>query len=174
MKPILEQLDDKRSAARLGGGEKRIAAQHDKGKLTARERLDVLLDPGSFEETGMFVEHQCTDFGMGAIRKIPGDGVGDRFRHGERPAGLCVRQGLHRVLAVRSRWPMPGKITPAAGNRAEKKRRAHHRPVLMPAARASRKVSMRLGGYAEIFQNNVLASGVIPQISVIMGPCAGG
>ena len=62
MKPILEQLDDKRAAARLGGGEKRIAAQHEKGKLTARERLEVLLDAGSFEETGMFVEHQCTEF----------------------------------------------------------------------------------------------------------------
>ena len=64
MKAVLDQLEEKRSAARLGGGEKRIEAQHDKGKLTARERLEVLLDAGSFEEFDMFVEHDCTEFGM--------------------------------------------------------------------------------------------------------------
>ncbi|MFY7940434.1 MAG: carboxyl transferase domain-containing protein, partial [Burkholderiaceae bacterium] len=74
MHDILEQLEKKRAAARLGGGEKRIAAQHAKGKLTARERLDLLLDEGSFEEWDMFVEHRCADFGM-QDNKIPGDGV---------------------------------------------------------------------------------------------------
>ncbi|HQX68620.1 MAG TPA: carboxyl transferase domain-containing protein, partial [Ottowia sp.] len=74
MKPILEQLEQKRVAARLGGGQKRIDAQHAKGKLTARERIEVLLDAGSFEEWDMFVEHRCADFGMDATH-IPGDGV---------------------------------------------------------------------------------------------------
>src|SRR5512138_3959751 len=74
MHDIIHQLDEKRSRARLGGGDKRIAAQHAKGRLTARERLSVLLDPGSFEEYDMFVEHNATDFGM-AEQKIPGDGV---------------------------------------------------------------------------------------------------
>ena len=74
MHDIIEQLEYKRAAARLGGGEKRIAAQHAKGKLTARERLELLLDQGTFEEWDMFVEHRCTDFGM-ADHKVPGDGV---------------------------------------------------------------------------------------------------
>ena len=74
MQDILEQLEAKRAAARMGGGEKRISAQHGKGKLTARERLEVLLDEGTFEEWDMFVEHGCTDFGM-QDNKIPGDGV---------------------------------------------------------------------------------------------------
>mgnify|MGYP000300693729 CR=1 FL=1 len=74
MHDIIEQLERKRAAARLGGGDKRIAAQHAKGKLSARERLELLLDDGSFEEWDMFVEHRCADFGM-ADKKIPGDGV---------------------------------------------------------------------------------------------------
>lgn len=74
MHDIIRQLDDKRAAARLGGGQKRIDAQHAKGKLTARERIELLLDPGTFEEWDMFVEHRCTDFDM-ADTKIPGDGV---------------------------------------------------------------------------------------------------
>ena len=74
MKDILQQLEDRRAEARLGGGEKRIAAQHSKGKLTARERIEVLLDEGSFEEFDTFVSHRCTDFGMDKV-KMPGDGV---------------------------------------------------------------------------------------------------
>ena len=74
MQEILKQLESKRELARLGGGEKRIATQHKKGKLTARERLEVLLDAGTFEEWDMFVEHRCVDFGMDE-QKIPGDGV---------------------------------------------------------------------------------------------------
>ena len=74
MKDILDKLDERRAEARRGGGDKRIEAQHKRGKLTARERIDVFLDPGSFEEFGMFVEHRATDFGM-AQKKIAGDGV---------------------------------------------------------------------------------------------------
>src|SRR3546814_12961403 len=74
MQDSIRQLEEKRAQARLGGGQKRIEAQHGKGKLTARERLELLLDPGSFEEWDMFVEHDCTDFGM-AEQKTPGDGV---------------------------------------------------------------------------------------------------
>src|SRR6202166_1130175 len=74
MQEILRRLESERAAARAGGGERRIKAQHDKGKLSARERIDVLLDPGSFEEWAMFVEHRCGDFGM-ETQKIPGDGV---------------------------------------------------------------------------------------------------
>jgi propionyl-CoA carboxylase beta chain len=74
MQHILDELEKRRDQARLGGGEKRIAAQHAKGKLTARERIDVLLDEGSFEEYDMFVEHRCSDFGM-ENQKVPGDGV---------------------------------------------------------------------------------------------------
>ncbi|MDO8280181.1 MAG: carboxyl transferase domain-containing protein, partial [Burkholderiaceae bacterium] len=74
MQEIIEQLENKRELARLGGGVKRLAAQHGKGKLSARERLEILLDEGTFEEWDMFVEHRCTDFGM-ADNKIPGDGV---------------------------------------------------------------------------------------------------
>jgi propionyl-CoA carboxylase beta chain len=74
MQHILEELERRREQARLGGGERRVQAQHAKGKLTARERIEVLLDEGSFEETDMFVEHRCTEFGM-ADQKVPGDGV---------------------------------------------------------------------------------------------------
>ena len=74
MQDILDQLEAKRQGARMGGGEQRIAAQHARGKLAARERLELLLDPGSFEETDMFVEHRCNDFGM-PEQTVPGDGV---------------------------------------------------------------------------------------------------
>jgi len=170
MKPILEQLDDKRSAARLGGGEKRIAAQHDKGKLTARERLDVLLDPGSFEETGMFVEHQCTDFGMGDS-KIPGDGV---------VTGSGTVNGRLVYVFAKDFTVFGGSLSLAHARkitRLQETALKNGAPIIglfdAGGARIQEGVDA-LGGYAEIFQNNVLASGVIPQISVIMGPCAGG
>ena len=103
MSSTIAELDRRRAAARLGGGEKRIAAQHAKGKLTARERLDVLLDEGSFEELDMFVEHNCVDFGM-QDQVIPGDGVVTGIGHDQRPAGVRVQPGFHRVrrLAVAS------------------------------------------------------------------------
>ena len=170
MKPILEQLDDKRAAARLGGGEKRIAAQHAKGKLTARERIDVLLDPGSFEETGMFVEHQCADFGMGES-KIPGDGV---------VTGSGTVNGRLVYVFAKDFTVFGGSLSLAHARkitRLQETALKNGAPIIglfdAGGARIQEGVDA-LGGYAEIFQNNVLASGVIPQISVIMGPCAGG
>ena len=106
MQDILRQLEEKRAAAKLGGGVRRIDAQHAKGKLTARERIDLLLDEGSFEEWDMFVEHRCNDFGMDE-QKIPGRRRRHRLRHDQRPAGVRVQPGLHRVrrLALPRRMP---------------------------------------------------------------------
>jgi len=168
--PIIAELEARRAAARLGGGQARIDAQHAKGKLTARERLDVLLDEGSFEELDMYVEHDCTDFGMDAV-KVPGDGVvtGSGTINGrlvfvfsqdftvfggalsERHAGkICKIMDM----AMKVGAPVIG-LNDSGG------------------ARIQEGVAS-LGGYAEVFQRNVLASGVVPQISLVMGPCAGG
>ena len=170
MQDIIEQLRAKQAAARLGGGEHRIKQQHLKGKLTARERLAVLLDDGSFEELDMFVEHRSTDFDM-ADQKIPGDGV---------VTGYGTING--RLLFVFSQdfTVMGGSLSEA---NAEKICKIMDQAMKVGApviglndsggARIQEGVAS-MGGYAEIFQRNVLASGVIPQISVIMGPCAGG
>ncbi|QEH35164.1 putative propionyl-CoA carboxylase beta chain 5 [Aquisphaera giovannonii] len=170
MYDIIRQLDEKRAAARLGGGEKRIAAQHAKGKLTARERIELLLDPGSFEEWDMFKGHRCTDFGM-AGQSVPGDGV---------VTGYGTVNG--RVMFVFSQdfTVFGGSLSEA---HAEKicKIMDHAMKVGAPViglndsggARIQEGVAS-LGGYADVFQRNVLASGVIPQVSLIMGPCAGG
>ncbi|MCU0891005.1 MAG: acyl-CoA carboxylase subunit beta [Sandarakinorhabdus sp.] len=166
----LEELERRRAAARLGGGEKRIAAQHAKGRLTARERLDILLDPGSFEELDMYVEHNCTDFGM-AETVIPGDGV---------VTGSGTING--RLVFVFSQ-----DFTVFGGSLSERHAQKICKimdmamkvgaPVIglndSGGARIQEGVAS-LGGYAEVFQRNVLASGVVPQISLIMGPCAGG
>ena len=96
MQDILDQLEKKRALARLGGGQKRIDAQHAKGKLTARERIELLLDDGTFEEWDMFVEHRCTDFGM-EDNKIPRRRCGYGLRHDQRPPGLRLQPGLHGV-----------------------------------------------------------------------------
>ncbi len=170
MHEIIRQLEDKRSAARLGGGQKRIDAQHAKGKLTARERLDVLLDPASFEEWDMFVEHRCHDFGM-ADQKIPGDGV---------VTGYGTINGRLVFVFSQDFTVFGGALSEA---HAEKicKIMDHAIRVGAPViglndsggARIQEGVAS-LGGYAEVFQRNVMASGVVPQISVIMGPCAGG
>jgi len=170
MKEIIRQLEEKRAAARVGGGQKRIDAQHAKGKLSARERIELLLDPKSFEEWDMFVEHRCNDFGM-AQNRIPGDGV---------VTGYGTVNG--RVVFVFSQdfTVFGGALSEA---HAEKicKIMDHAMRVGAPViglndsggARIQEGVAS-LGGYAEVFQRNVLASGVIPQLSVIMGPCAGG
>src|ERR1700693_485869 len=170
MHEIIRQLDAKRAAARLGGGQKRIDAPHAKGKLTARERLELLLDPDSFEEWDMFKGHRCTDFGMGEQR-IPGDGV---------VTGYGTVNG--RVMFVFSQdfTVFGGSLSEA---HAEKICTVmdHAMKVGAPViglndsggARIQEGVAS-LAGYAEVFQRNVLASGVIPQISLIMGPCAGG
>jgi len=170
MKSVLEQLKAKREAARIGGGEKRIAAQHQKGKLTARERLDVLLDKDSFEEFDMFVEHDCTEFGM-ADRKIPGDGV---------VTGSGAVNGRLVYVFAKDFTVFGGSLSAAHARKICKVQDAalkNGAPIIglfdAGGARIQEGVDA-LGGYAEIFQRNTLASGVIPQISVIMGPCAGG
>ena len=170
MKAVLDQLEAKRDAARLGGGEKRIEAQHEKGKLTARERLEVLLDEGSFEEFDMFVEHDCTEFGM-ADKKIPGDGV---------VTGSGMINGRLVYVFAKDFTVFGGSLSLAHAKKICKVQDAalkNGAPIIglfdAGGARIQEGVDA-LGGYAEIFQRNTLASGVIPQISVIMGPCAGG
>jgi len=170
MQDILKELARRRSQARLGGGEKRIASQHQKGKLTARERLALLLDEDSFEEFDMFVEHRSSDFGMGDQR-IPGDGV---------VTGWGAING--RVVYVFSKdfTVFGGSLS---GAHAQKIIKVQTQALKVGApiiglydaggARIQEGVES-LAGYADIFLQNTLASGVIPQISVIMGPCAGG
>ena len=167
---IIEQLEAKRDAARLGGGQRRIDAQHAKGKLTARERLEVLLDEDSFEELDMYVEHNCVDFGMNE-QHIPGDGVvtGSGTING-RLVYVFSQDFTVYGGAVSERHAMKiCKIMDMALKVGA--------PVIglndSGGARIQEGVAS-LAGYAEIFQRNVLASGVVPQISVIMGPCAGG
>ena len=170
MKEILEQLEAKRAAARLGGGQKRIDAQHGKGKLTARERLDVLLDDGSFEEWDMFVEHRCVDFGM-QNNKVPGDGV---------VTGYGTINGRLVFVFSQDFTVFGGALSEA---HAEKICKVMDQAMKVGApviglndsggARIQEGVAS-LGGYADVFQRNVMASGVVPQISLIMGPSAGG
>ncbi len=170
MKDILSQLEERRETARMGGGSKRIDAQHSRGKLTARERVDLLLDEGSFEEFDMFVTHRCTDFGMEA-QKPAGDGVVTGwgtingrlvyvFSQDFTVLGGSVSETHAKKickimdLAVQNGAPVVG-INDSGG------------------ARIQEGVDS-LAGYGDIFQRNITASGVVPQISVIMGPCAGG
>ncbi|MFT5445895.1 MAG: propionyl-CoA carboxylase beta chain [Gammaproteobacteria bacterium] len=170
MQDILQQLEEKRARARLGGGERRIDAQHAKGKLTARERLDVLLDEGSFEEWDMFVEHRCHDFGM-SEQSIPGDGV---------ITGYGTINGRLVFVFSQDFTVFGGSLSEAHAEKICKVMDQAMKvgvPVIglndSGGARIQEGVAS-LGGYAEVFQRNVLASGVIPQISLIMGPCAGG
>ncbi len=170
MQDILAKLESKRAAARLGGGEKRIAGQHAKGKLTARERIDLVLDEGSFEEFDMFVEHRCIDFGM-ENQKVPGDGV---------VTGHGTVNGRLVFVFSQDFTVFGGALSEA---HAEKICKIMDQALKVGApviglndsggARIQEGVAS-LGGYAEVFQRNVDASGVIPQISLIMGPCAGG
>src|SRR3954453_20228924 len=170
MHDILEQLEKKRYAARLGGRERRIEPQNNRGKLTARERLDVLLDEGTFEEWDMFVEHRCTDFGM-ADNKVPGDGV---------VTGYGMINGRLVFVFSQDFTVFGGALSEA---HAEKICKVMDQAMKVGApviglndsggARIQEGVAS-LGGYAEVFQRNVIASGVVPQISMIMGPCAGG
>ncbi|WP_020178202.1 acyl-CoA carboxylase subunit beta [Methylopila sp. M107] len=170
MKDILHELEERRATARLGGGKKRIDAQHARGKLTARERLEIFLDPGSFEEYDMFVQHRSHDFGM-EKQTFPGDGVvtGWGTVNGRKVfvfakdftvfGGSLSETHAQKIIkiqdmAIRNRAPIIG-LFDAGGARIQEGVAA-------------------LGGYGEVFQRNVLSSGVIPQISVIMGPCAGG
>jgi len=163
-------LEEKRTHARLGGGQRRIDAQHARGKLSARERLDVLLDEDSFEEYDMFVEHRSVDFGM-ADQRIPGDGV---------VTGHGTISGRLVFVYSQDFTVFGGSLSEA---HAEKICKVMDQAMKVGApviglndsggARIQEGVAS-LGGYAEVFQRNVLASGVIPQLSLIMGPCAGG
>src|SRR5215203_7535979 len=170
MATTIEELEARRAAARLGGGEKRIAAQHAKGRLTARERLSVLLDPGSFEEVDMYVEHNCVDFGM-EKQKIPGDGV---------VTGSGTINGRLVFVFAQDFTVFGGSLSERHAQKICKIMDMAMKvgaPVIglndSGGARIQEGVAS-LGGYAEVFQRNVLASGVIPQLSLIMGPCAGG
>ncbi len=170
MKQVLEELDRRRGEARLGGGLRRIEAQHGRGKLTARERIEILLDEGSFEEFDMFVEHRCTDFGM-EKSSFPGDGV---------VTGWGTVNGRTVFVFSKDFTVFGGSLSETHAQKIVKiqdmalKNRA---PVIglfdAGGARIQEGVAA-LAGYGEVFQRNVLASGVIPQISLIMGPCAGG
>ena len=170
MENILQQLEKRRKDARLGGGEKRVEAQHQKGKLTARERVEVLLDRNSFEEFDMFVTHNCNDFGM-ETQKIPGDGV---------ITGWGTINGRLVYVFSQDFTVLGGSLSESHAKKICKimdmavQNRA---PVIglndSGGARIQEGVAS-LAGYAEVFKRNTLASGVIPQISVIMGPCAGG
>ncbi len=170
MQEITRLLEEKRHAARMGGGQARIDKQHKKGKLTARERLDILFDSNSFEEWDMFVEHNCVDFDM-EHNKIPGDGV---------VTG-------HGTINGRTVFAFSQDFTVLGGSLSD----AHARKICKVMDQAMKVGAPIIGlndsggariqegvgslaGYAEVFQRNVLASGVIPQISMIMGPCAGG
>jgi propionyl-CoA carboxylase beta chain len=170
MSANIAELERRRAQALLGGGQKRIDAQHAKGRLTARERLSILLDEGSFEEIDMYVEHNCTDFGM-QDTVIPGDGV---------VTGSGTING--RLVYVFSQ-----DFTVFGGSLSERFAQKMCKVMDMAMKAGAPVIGLNdsggariqegvasLGGYAEVFQRNVLASGVIPQISVIMGPCAGG
>ena len=170
MRDIVEELEERRRIARLGGGEKRIEAQHGRGKLTARERLNLLLDPDSFEEIDMFVEHDCQEFGM-QDNKVPGDGV---------ITGWGTVNGRPIYVFAKDFTVFGGSLSRAHSKKINKVQDMALRngvPIVgildAGGARIQEGVDA-LGGYAEVFQRNTLASGVIPQITMIMGPCAGG
>ncbi|MBS0125191.1 acyl-CoA carboxylase subunit beta [Thetidibacter halocola] len=170
MKDILSELQDRRDNARLGGGQKRIDAQHAKGKLTARERIELLLDEGSFEEYDMFVAHRCTDFDMQDNRPY-GDGV---------VTGWGTINGRMVYVFSQDFTVLGGSVSATHAQKICKimdMAMQNGAPVIglndSGGARIQEGVDA-LAGYAEIFQRNIMASGVVPQISVIMGPCAGG
>ena len=170
MKDILQELDNRRDVARKGGGEKRIEAQHAKGKLTARERIELLLDEGSFEEFDMFVTHRCTDFGM-EKQKPAGDGV---------VTGWGTINGRMVYVFSQDFTVFGGSLSETHAQKICKimdMAMQNGAPVIglndSGGARIQEGVAS-LAGYADVFQRNIMASGVVPQISVIMGPCAGG
>jgi len=167
---VLQELETRRQAARMGGGEKRIAAQHAKGKLTARERIELLLDDGSFEEFDMFVAHRCTDFGMEKERPA-GDGV---------VTGWGTINGRLVYVFSQDFTVMGGSVSETHGQKICKimdMAVQNGAPIIgindSGGARIQEGVAS-LAAYGEVFQRNITASGVVPQISLIMGPTAGG
>src|SRR5574343_16506 len=171
MHDIIRQLEIKREMARLGGGQKRIDSQHKKGKLTARERIELLLDPGSFEEWDMFKEHRCVDFGMDKEEKTPGDGV---------VIGYGTINGRLVFVFSQDFTVFGGSLSET---HAEKICKVMDQAMKVGApviglndscgARIQEGVAS-LGGYADVFQRHVMAFGVVPEIYMLMGPCAGG
>jgi len=170
MRDILSELEERRATALLGGGQDRIDKQHERGKLTARERIEILLDEGSFEEFGMFVQHRAIDFGMEKI-KIPGDGV---------VTGWGTVNGRKVFVFAKDFTVFGGSLSEAHAEKICKlqdmalRNRAQIIGLMDAGGARIQEGVAALGGYAEVFQRNVLSSGVIPQISLIMGPCAGG
>ena len=170
MKNIAEELKNKKNKAKLAGGLKRLESQHAKGKLSARERIEVFADKNTFIEYDMFVEHRSSDFGM-EKNKIPGDGV---------VTGTCKVNGRPVMIYSQDFTVYGGSLSEAHAEKICKILDQAMKigcPVIglndSGGARIQEGVAS-LGGYAEVFQRNVLASGFIPQISLIMGPCAGG
>ena len=170
MRDIVGELRERRAEAALGGGQARIDAQHARGKLTARERIELLLDPGSFEEYGGFVTHRATDFGMAAQRP-PGDGV---------VTGWGTINGRMVYVFSQDFTVFGGSLSETHAEKicqVQDMAMRNGAPIVglndSGGARIQEGVAS-LAGYAEVFQRNVLASGVVPQVSVIMGPCAGG
>src|SRR5437660_76138 len=171
MKDILDKLEARRARARAGGGKARVDAQHKRGKLTARERVELLMDKDSFEEFDMFVEHRATDFGMDEGAKIPGDGA---------VTGWGTVNGRTVFVFAQVFTVFGGSLSETHAQKivklqdlAMKARSAIVGLFDAGGARIQEGVAA-LGGYGEVFKRNVIASGVIPQISFIMGPCAGG
>jgi acetyl-CoA carboxylase carboxyltransferase component len=166
----LQELRERRKAAQLGGGKEKIKKIHDAGRLTARERINILFDPGTFQELGVFVTHRCSDFGM-EKQKITGDGV---------IAG-------HGQINGRLTYAFAQDFTVFGGTMSEANAAKICRLMDLAVANGAPIIGLNdsggariqegvasLGGYADVFLRNTLASGVIPQISAIMGPCAGG
>ena len=170
MEEKIKELREKKRKARLGGGEERIRQQHEKGKLTARERLDLLLDNGSFVELDAFALHHCTDFGMDK-KRILGDGVVTGYGRVDGRLVYVFSQDF-TVFGGSLGWKFAEKVCKVMDLAMK-----NGAPVIglndSGGARIQEGV-ISLGGYAEIFFKNVMASGVVPQISAVMGPCAGG
>jgi len=170
MKQTFERLAARRAHALHGGGEARTGAQHRRGKLTARERIELLTDAGSFEEFGMFVEHRATEFGM-EKRRVPGDGV---------VTGWGTVNGRAVFVFAKDFTVFGGSLSETHAQKIANlqdmalKNRAPLIGLFDSGGARIQEGVAALAGYGEVFQRNVLASGVIPQISLIMGPCAGG
>ncbi|MFM9152058.1 MAG: acyl-CoA carboxylase subunit beta, partial [Methylocystis sp.] len=171
MKKIEDDLNNRRILAKLGGGQRRIDAQHSRGKLTARERIEILLDQGSFEEFDMFVTHRCSDFDMDLADKPPGDGV---------VTGWGTVNGRVVFVFAKDFTVLGGSLSETHAQKITKlqdmalKNRAPIVGIFDAGGARIQEGVAALAGYGEVFYRNVLSSGVIPQISVIMGPCAGG
>ncbi|MEL6206159.1 MAG: acyl-CoA carboxylase subunit beta [Pseudomonadota bacterium] len=170
MKDILAELEARRAGARAGGGQRRTDAQHGKGKLTARERIELLLDDGSFEEFDMFVAHRCHDFGMAGTQH-PGDGV---------VTGWGTINGRMVYVFAQDFTVLGGSVSETHGAKICKimdMAMQNGAPVIGMNDSGGARIQEGVGSlaaYGEVFQRNIEASGVVPQISLIMGPCAGG